>query len=51
VLAVTGTNGKTSTSWWLAQALSQVAQVPAPMPCAVVGTLGVGIPPGWFPPA
>ncbi|MDB5847580.1 MAG: UDP-N-acetylmuramoyl-L-alanyl-D-glutamate--2,6-diaminopimelate ligase [Rhodoferax sp.] len=44
VLAVTGTNGKTSTSWWLAQALSQVA-VPAPMPCAVVGTLGVGIPP------
>jgi len=44
VLAVTGTNGKTSTSWWLAQALSQVAQ-PSALPCAVVGTLGVGIPP------
>ncbi|APW39902.1 UDP-N-acetylmuramoyl-L-alanyl-D-glutamate--2,6-diaminopimelate ligase [Rhodoferax koreense] len=44
VLAVTGTNGKTSTSWWLAQALSKV-KLPAPVPCAVVGTLGVGIPP------
>lgn len=44
VLAVTGTNGKTSTSWWLAQALSKV-ELPAPMPCGVVGTLGVGIPP------
>ncbi|MDB5895275.1 MAG: UDP-N-acetylmuramoyl-L-alanyl-D-glutamate--2,6-diaminopimelate ligase, partial [Rhodoferax sp.] len=44
VLAVTGTNGKTSTSWWLAQALSQVT-APSRLPCAVVGTLGVGIPP------
>jgi len=42
VLAVTGTNGKTSTAWWLAQALSGLAE---PIPCAVVGTLGVGIPP------
>ena len=44
VLAVTGTNGKTSTTWWLAQALSHLkpAQV---IPCAVVGTLGVGVPP------
>jgi len=44
VLAVTGTNGKTSTSWWLAQALSTL---PAPLTqrCAVVGTLGVGVPP------
>jgi UDP-N-acetylmuramyl-tripeptide synthetase len=42
VLAVTGTNGKTSTAWWLAQALSSLAQ---PIPCAVVGTLGVGRPP------
>ncbi|PHM21720.1 MAG: UDP-N-acetylmuramoyl-L-alanyl-D-glutamate--2,6-diaminopimelate ligase [Curvibacter sp. PD_MW3] len=39
VLAVTGTNGKTSTTWWLAQALS--ALQPA-MPCGLVGTLGVG---------
>ncbi len=40
VLAVTGTNGKTSTTWWLAQALS------APVlhsPCGLVGTLGVGV--------
>ncbi len=44
VLAVTGTNGKTSSSWWLAQALSNLAS-PAAMPCAVVGTLGVGVPP------
>ena len=44
VLAVTGTNGKTSTAWWLAQALSNLQQV-APIPCAVVGTLGTGRPP------
>ena len=37
VLAITGTNGKTSTAWWLAHALGQVGQR-----CAVVGTLGVG---------
>jgi UDP-N-acetylmuramoyl-L-alanyl-D-glutamate--2,6-diaminopimelate ligase len=40
VLAVTGTNGKTSTAWWLAQALSNVH-----MPCGIVGTLGIGRPP------
>lgn len=44
VLAVTGTNGKTSTAWWLALALSKVEQ-PAPVPCGLVGTLGIGIPP------
>lgn len=37
VVAITGTNGKTSTAWWLAHALGQVGQR-----CAVVGTLGVG---------
>ena len=37
VLAVTGTNGKTSTAWWLAHALGRVGQR-----CALVGTLGVG---------
>ncbi|MDE2401274.1 MAG: bifunctional UDP-N-acetylmuramoyl-L-alanyl-D-glutamate--2,6-diaminopimelate ligase MurE/UDP-N-acetylmuramoyl-tripeptide--D-alanyl-D-alanine ligase MurF [Burkholderiales bacterium] len=41
VVAVTGTNGKTSTSWWTAQALSAVAR-----PCGVIGTLGVGRPGG-----
>ena len=45
VLAVTGTNGKTSIAWWLAQALSNVKQ-PAPVPCGLVGTLGIGRSPG-----
>ena len=44
VLAVTGTNGKTSTAWWLAQALSNLKQEPY-MPCGLVGTLGIGRPP------
>ena len=42
VLAVTGTNGKTSTAWWLAQALSSLEPS---IPCGIVGTLGVGRPP------
>ena len=37
VLAVTGTNGKTSTAWWLAQALTRLGRR-----CAVAGTLGLG---------
>ena len=41
LLAVTGTNGKTSSSWWLAQALSQLC-LAAPIPCGLIGTLGVG---------
>lgn len=47
VLAVTGTNGKTSISWWLAQAVSQLCEagVLQHRGCAMVGTLGVGIPP------
>ena len=40
VVAVTGTNGKTSVAWWVAQALSLLGQR-----CGVVGTLGVGEPP------
>lgn len=44
VLAVTGTNGKTSTAWWLAHALSALPRN-GHAPCAVVGTLGVGLPP------
>ena len=42
VVAVTGTNGKTSTAWWLAEALTRRA---GHGPCAVVGTLGIGVPP------
>jgi UDP-N-acetylmuramoyl-L-alanyl-D-glutamate--2,6-diaminopimelate ligase len=44
VVAVTGTNGKTSTAWWLAQALSALPGDQA-LPCGMVGTLGVGRPP------
>ncbi|MBI2769758.1 MAG: UDP-N-acetylmuramoyl-L-alanyl-D-glutamate--2,6-diaminopimelate ligase [Burkholderiales bacterium] len=44
VLAITGTNGKTSSAWWLAQALSNLKH-PTPIPCGLVGTLGVGRPP------
>jgi UDP-N-acetylmuramyl-tripeptide synthetase len=44
VVAVTGTNGKTSTAWWLAQALSALPDAMA-LPCGMVGTLGVGRPP------
>ncbi len=40
VLAVTGTNGKTSTAWWLAQALAHASR-----PAGLVGTLGIGVPP------
>ncbi len=38
-IAVTGTNGKTSTAWWLAQALGKLGRK-----CGVVGTLGIGAP-------
>ena len=44
VVAVTGTNGKTSTAWWLAQALSELPGDLA-LPCGMIGTLGVGRPP------
>jgi UDP-N-acetylmuramoyl-L-alanyl-D-glutamate--2,6-diaminopimelate ligase len=37
VVAVTGTNGKTSSAWWTAQALGMLDR-----PCGLVGTLGVG---------
>ena len=40
VLAVTGTNGKTSTACWLAQAMAHPA---IGLRCGVVGTLGVGV--------
>ena len=39
VVAVTGTNGKTSVSRWVAQALSASG-----VRCAVIGTLGAGFP-------
>lgn len=47
VMAVTGTNGKTSITWWLSQALNalQPSNPAKPIRCALVGTLGVGEPP------
>ncbi|MBH2008969.1 MAG: UDP-N-acetylmuramoyl-L-alanyl-D-glutamate--2,6-diaminopimelate ligase [Xanthomonadaceae bacterium] len=39
VTAITGTNGKTSTAWWLAQALGRLGRK-----CGIVGTLGIGEP-------
>jgi len=39
LVAITGTNGKTSTAWWLAQALGRLGR-----PCGMVGTLGIGTP-------
>ena len=39
VIASTGTNGKTSTAWWVAQALTMLGAR-----CGVIGTLGVGMP-------
>ncbi|TCP17479.1 UDP-N-acetylmuramoylalanyl-D-glutamate--2,6-diaminopimelate ligase [Simplicispira metamorpha] len=56
VVAFTGTNGKTSSAWWLAGALSVQAdaggagvllkrELQAHAPCALVGTLGMGIVP------
>jgi UDP-N-acetylmuramyl-tripeptide synthetase len=40
LVATTGTNGKTSTAWWTAQALAVLGRR-----CGVIGTLGVGEPP------
>jgi UDP-N-acetylmuramoyl-L-alanyl-D-glutamate--2,6-diaminopimelate ligase len=41
VIGITGTNGKTSCSHWIALALSRAGQS-----CGVIGTLGVGVLPG-----
>ncbi len=40
VVACTGTNGKTSSAWWTAQALNALGRR-----CGLVGTLGIGEPP------
>ena len=38
-VAVTGTNGKTSTAWWLAHAMGKLQRK-----CGIIGTLGIGTP-------
>jgi MurE/MurF fusion protein len=46
VIAITGTNGKTTSAWWLSQALQAVSTMRsnAETTCFMVGTLGVGVP-------
>jgi UDP-N-acetylmuramyl-tripeptide synthetase len=39
IVAITGTNGKTTTAWLLSQAIANVRG----SPCGVVGTLGIGL--------
>ena len=43
VFAVTGTNGKTSTAWWLAQALAAASEATASPQAGFIGTLGCGL--------
>lgn len=46
VIAVTGTNGKTSSAWWIAQSLNSLRRNdrPAKYSCGLIGTLGMGTP-------
>ncbi len=46
VIAVTGTNGKTSSAWWLAQALNAIRKNDrsSQYSCGLIGTLGLGTP-------
>jgi UDP-N-acetylmuramyl-tripeptide synthetase len=51
LIAVTGTNGKTSTAWWLAQAINflrastlQKNERSTQYACGLIGTLGIGTP-------
>ena len=48
LVAFTGTNGKTSSAWWLACALSK-CELPAQAESALVGTLGMGMVQGGVP--
>jgi UDP-N-acetylmuramoyl-L-alanyl-D-glutamate--2,6-diaminopimelate ligase len=43
-VAITGTNGKTSSAWWLAHALSKEKRSNL-SPSSLIGTLGIGLPP------
>jgi MurE/MurF fusion protein len=42
VVAITGTNGKTSSAWWLAHALSNLEHT-IHIPCGLIGTFGIGV--------
>ena len=43
VFAVTGTNGKTSSAWWLAQALAAASKISGTRRAGFIGTLGCGL--------
>ena len=43
IFAVTGTNGKTSTAWWLAQALAAASGASTAGRAGFIGTLGCGL--------
>jgi UDP-N-acetylmuramyl-tripeptide synthetase len=56
VIAITGTNGKTSTAWWLAQAINVLRgdllsndERSTQYSCGLVGTLGIGTPGNMIP--
>jgi UDP-N-acetylmuramyl-tripeptide synthetase len=46
VIAITGTNGKTSSAWWAAQALNtlRINERSHQYSCGLIGTLGMGTP-------
>ena len=50
IIAITGTNGKTTSAWWLTQALSAIGSNTKAnangqnTKCFMVGTLGIGVP-------
>ncbi len=46
VMAVTGTNGKTSSAWWIAQAINLLRknEHTSQYSCGLIGTLGIGSP-------
>lgn len=51
MVAITGTNGKTSSAWWFASLMAQMNRLDPMLAtrCAVVGTLGIGEPPDVVP--
>jgi UDP-N-acetylmuramyl-tripeptide synthetase len=51
IVAITGTNGKTSSAWWLAQACNalQKREHASEHSCGLIGTFGIGVPGAMVP--
>lgn len=51
IVAITGTNGKTSTAWWLAQACNSLRnpEQKSEHSCGLIGTFGIGVPGAMVP--